>query len=78
MLVLTRKVGEEIVIDGGIRITLLAVGGERVRVGVTAPADVRVDRSEVRDRAETPARPRPARRLSAVAGRSGVPAAQMA
>jgi carbon storage regulator len=47
MLVLTRKAGQEIVIDGGIRITIVAVKGERVRVGVTAPPEVRVDREEV-------------------------------
>jgi carbon storage regulator len=47
MLVLTRRLGEEIVIEGGIRITLLAVNGGRVRVGVTAPPSVGVDRGEV-------------------------------
>ena len=47
MLVLTRKVGEEIVIDGHIRITITAVHGDRVKVGVTAPRDVPVNRGEV-------------------------------
>jgi len=47
MLVLTRKVGEEIVIDGHIRVTVLAVQGGRVRIGVTAPPEVRIDREEV-------------------------------
>jgi carbon storage regulator len=50
MLVLTRRVGEEIVIDGDIRITVTGVQGERVRIGVTAPASVRVDRREVHSR----------------------------
>ena len=50
MLVLTRRVGEEIVIDGGIRITVTGVQGERVRIGVTAPDSVRVDRREVSQR----------------------------
>jgi carbon storage regulator len=50
MLVLTRKAREAIVIDGGIRITILSVKGDRVRVGIEAPADVRVDRDEVRRR----------------------------
>jgi carbon storage regulator len=50
MLVLTRKGGQEIVIDGTIRITIVAVGGDRVRVGITAPPDVRVDRQEVFER----------------------------
>jgi carbon storage regulator len=47
MLVLTRKVGEEIVIGGNIRLTVTAVGDGRVKVGITAPKHVRVDRSEV-------------------------------
>lgn len=47
MLVLTRKVGEEIVIDGHIRVTVVALKGGRVRIGVTAPPEVRVDREEV-------------------------------
>lgn len=47
MLVLTRKVGEEIIIDGCIRITITALDRNKVRIGVTAPPDVRVDRAEV-------------------------------
>jgi carbon storage regulator len=52
MLVLTRKDGEEVVIDDGIRITVVAVKGDRVRIGVTAPPELRVDREEVRQRIE--------------------------
>lgn len=47
MLVLTRREGEQIVIDGRIRITVVAIKGKKVRVGVAAPPSVRVDRSEV-------------------------------
>lgn len=47
MLVLTRRVGEEIVIDGTIRVTVVAVQGNKVRLGVTAPSDITVDRSEI-------------------------------
>lgn len=50
MLVLTRRIGEEIVIDGDIRITVVAIKGDRVRIGVTAPDFVRVDRQEVHER----------------------------
>lgn len=50
MLVLTRKAGQEIVIGGGIRITIVAVTGDRVRIGITAPPEVRVDRDEVHRR----------------------------
>ena len=50
MLVLTRRSGEEIVIGGNIHITVVAVKGDRVRIGVTAPQSVSVDRKEVHDR----------------------------
>lgn len=50
MLVLTRRPGEEIVIAGNIRVTVLTMNGDRVRIGVTAPEAVSVDRREVHDR----------------------------
>jgi carbon storage regulator len=50
MLVLTRKPGEEIVISGGIRLTIVAVNGNKVRIGVVAPPAVLVDRAEVAER----------------------------
>ena len=46
MLVITRKDGQDIVIDGQIRISIIAVEGRRVRVGITAPKEMRVDRQE--------------------------------
>lgn len=49
MLVLTRRLGQEIVIDGRIRIQVTAVQGDRVRLGITAPKDVLVDRAEVHE-----------------------------
>ena len=50
MLVLSRRVGEEIVIAGNIRVTVVSVEGGKVRLGVTAPASVPVHRKEVLDR----------------------------
>jgi carbon storage regulator len=50
MLVLTRRIGEEIVIDGAIRVIVLDVRGDRIRLGVCAPVSVRVDRQEVHER----------------------------
>ena len=50
MLVLTRRLGETIVIDGGIQITVVAVDGHKVRLGIVAPPAVRVDRQEVHAR----------------------------
>ena len=50
MLVLSRKEGEVLVIDGHIRITVVAVKGDRVRIGIEAPPEVRVDREEIHHR----------------------------
>ena len=47
MLVLSRKVGEQIVIGQGVTVTVLEVNGPRVRLGIVAPADVPVHRIEV-------------------------------
>lgn len=47
MLVLTRRIGEEIVVDGNIRITLVAIKGNQVRLGVSAPPLIPVHRSEL-------------------------------
>ena len=50
MLVLTRKIGEEIIIDGRIRVVVTSIDGSKVRLGIVAPQDVRVDRQEVHQR----------------------------
>jgi carbon storage regulator len=47
MWVLTRRVGETIVIDGRIRVTILEICENRIRLSVEAPRDVRVDRAEL-------------------------------
>ena len=47
MLVLRRKVGESIVIAGVINISVLAVEGERVKIGISAPPDVTIVREEL-------------------------------
>ncbi|WP_165065114.1 carbon storage regulator CsrA [Paludisphaera rhizosphaerae] len=47
MLVLSRKVNEKIVIDGGIVITVVKVEGGQVRLGIEAPSDVKVYREEL-------------------------------
>lgn len=53
MLVLTRRQNETLIIDGEIRIRILSVHGERVRLGIEAPPHVRVDREEVHARRES-------------------------
>ncbi len=47
MLVLTRRMGEEIVIDDDIRITVLSLRGNCVRLGIAAPLNIAIDRSEL-------------------------------
>lgn len=50
MLVLTRKPGEQVIIANNIRITVVAVGPGRVKIGIEAPPSVSIDRQEVHDR----------------------------
>lgn len=47
MLVLSRRPGEALVIGDGIRVVILSVEGERVRVGIEAPREVPVLRAEL-------------------------------
>ena len=47
MLVLTRKIGETIVIDDDVRITIVQIKGKQVRVGVDAPKDTKIHREEI-------------------------------
>lgn len=55
MLVLSRKKGETIVIAGGIRITILEANGRSTRLGIEAPREVSVMRSELLERPQEPA-----------------------
>ena len=50
MLVLTRKVGEKLVIGNTIRISVVSIGPGRVKLGIEAPADVTIDREEIHER----------------------------
>ena len=52
MLVLTRKVGEEFVIDGNIRVKIIDFRGKKVRIGVEAPKQVRIRRSKIQNALE--------------------------
>lgn len=47
MLVLTRKAGESVVIDGGIRVQLVEIRGNHVKLGFASPERVRILRSEL-------------------------------
>jgi carbon storage regulator len=61
MLILSRRRGEEIVIDGEIRLTVLAVRGKTVHLGVLAPPTVSVQRREVQNRISSQLGDQPAR-----------------
>ena len=47
MLVLSRKVGEEIVIDQSIRLRVLGINGNQIRLGFIAPRDISIQRQEL-------------------------------
>ena len=52
MLVLSRKPGEKIEIGNGITLSVVRISGNTVRLGIEAPQDVRVRRSELPDHAQ--------------------------
>jgi carbon storage regulator len=50
MLILTRRVGETVMIGNEVTVTVLGVKGNQVRIGVNAPKDVAVHREEIYER----------------------------
>ena len=64
MLILTRKIDQAIVIQGDIKIMVLGVERDRVKIGIDAPANVTVLREELMNQQELPA-PTPMRRKTA-------------
>jgi len=62
VLILSRKVHQEIVIGNGICITIVAIRGKQVRLGIKAPPDVHIRRDELEplsDAATTERKPQP-------------------
>lgn len=49
MLVLSRKAGEKLVIDGNITVEIIRVNGNRITIGIEAPANVKILRSELNE-----------------------------
>ncbi len=50
MLILTRRVGETVVIGDNVTVTVLGVKGNQIRIGIDAPRDVAVHREEIFNR----------------------------
>jgi carbon storage regulator len=47
MLVLSRRPGEEVIVGGNIRLTVVEIQGNQVRLGLTAPAEIPIRRAEL-------------------------------
>lgn len=52
MLILTRRVGETLMVGEGVTVTVMGVKGNQVRIGINAPKDVEVHREEINERVQ--------------------------
>jgi carbon storage regulator len=58
MLILTRRAGETLRIGDDVEVTVMAVNGSQVRIGIKAPRNVAVDREEIAERKQRERDPR--------------------
>ena len=54
MLILTRKIGESVIIDGSIEVEILGIRNDSVRLGILAPEHIVIDRREIHERKNDP------------------------
>ena len=59
MLILTRRTGESLRIGDDVEVTVMAVNGSQVRIGIKAPRNVAVDRQEIAERKQRERDPTP-------------------
>jgi carbon storage regulator len=59
MLILTRRTGESLRIGDDVEVTVMAVNGSQVRIGIKAPRSVAVDREEIAERKQREREPAP-------------------
>lgn len=68
MLILTRRVGETVMIGDNVTVTVLGVKGNQVRIGVNAPKEVAVHREEIFERIKREEQAGPAKRPASGTG----------
>ena len=73
MLVLSRKSGEEIFIGSGIKVTVLGINGGRVSLGLCAPSEIPIHRSELRRYTDEGQKERPVDDSSGLAEHTNAP-----
>jgi carbon storage regulator len=47
MLILTRRIGEKLIVGGNVTVTVLSIRGNQIRMGIDAPREVKVHREEI-------------------------------
>jgi carbon storage regulator len=53
MLILTRRIGEKLIVGGNVTVTVLSIRGNQIRMGIDAPPEVKVHREEIYQKIQT-------------------------